>query len=142
MAGPVKTDKRSCERKCRFVNDVLHIGERKKDSFGRLPVERPHGEIVVLPLPNSKLLGKVIKGIECVAGIEFFIIFPVAAFHLAVMPWRKWLDLLVADAHLRQCFLKKRQRLFLAVAHFICKLKTIIRLDTFNGIGKLLCHML
>ena len=131
-----------CFAYCRFVNDVLHIGERKKDSFGRLPVERPHGEIVVLPLPNSKLLGKVIKGIECVAGIEFFIIFPVAAFHLAVMPWRKWLDLLVADAHLRQCFLKKRQRLFLAVAHFICKLKTIIRLDTFNGIGKLLCHML
>ena len=127
---------------CRFVNDVLHSGERKKDGIGRLPVERAHGEIVVLSLPNSKLLGKVIKGIECVAGIEFFIIFPVAALHLAVMPWRKWFDLLVADAHLTQCFLKKRQRLFLAVAHFICKLKTIIRLDTFNGIGKLLCHML
>ena len=53
------------------------------------------------------------------AGIEFFIIFPVAALHLAVLPWRKWFDLLVADAHLSQCFLKKRQRLFLAVAHFI-----------------------
>ena len=77
---------------------MLHNGERKKDGIGRLPVERAHGEIVVLSLPNSKLLGKVIKGIECVAGIEFFIIFPVAALHLAVMPWRKWFDLLVADA--------------------------------------------
>ena len=55
---------------CRFVNDVLHIWKRKKDSFGGLPVERPHGEIVVLSLPNSKLLGKVLKGIERVAGIK------------------------------------------------------------------------
>ncbi|MCI6725228.1 MAG: ATP-binding protein, partial [Bacteroidales bacterium] len=38
---------------CRFVNDVLHNGERKKDGIGRLPVERAHGEIVVLSLPNS-----------------------------------------------------------------------------------------
>ena len=33
-------------------------------------MEGAHGEIVVLSLPNSKLLGKVIKGIECVAGIK------------------------------------------------------------------------
>ena len=49
---------------------MLHNGERKKDGIGRLPVERAHGEIIVLSLPNSKLLGKVFKGIECVAGIK------------------------------------------------------------------------
>ena len=50
---------------------MLHNGERKKGGIGRLPVERAHGEIVVLSLPNSRLLGKILEGIECVAGIEF-----------------------------------------------------------------------
>ena len=68
IKGYVMDDERLKE--CRFVNDVLHNGERKKDGTGRLPVERAPGEIVVLSLPNSKLLGKVFKGIECVAGIK------------------------------------------------------------------------
>ena len=46
---------------CRFVNDVLQIGERKKNVFRRPPVERTHGEIVVLPLPHSELRGKIGK---------------------------------------------------------------------------------
>ena len=49
---------------CRFVNDVLHIGEGKKDSFRRLPVERSHGKVVVMPLTNGKLFSKIVKGIE------------------------------------------------------------------------------
>ena len=49
------------QRNCRFVNDVLHIGERKKDVFRRLPVEWSHGETVVLSLAESKLFGKVIE---------------------------------------------------------------------------------
>lgn len=54
---------------CRFVNDALHIRERKKDRFGRAPVERPHGEVIVLPLADSKLPSEVIKGIESVTGM-------------------------------------------------------------------------
>ena len=54
---------------CRFVNDVLHIW---------------NGKIVVLSLPNSRLFGKVIEGIEGVAGMGFLIIFPVAALCLGV----------------------------------------------------------
>lgn len=50
-------------------------------------------EIVVLSLPNSKLLGKILKGIERVAGIKFFVLFPVAALNLAVMFWSKRSDL-------------------------------------------------
>ena len=41
-----------------------------------------------MSLPDSKLFGKVLKGIESVTGIEFFIVFPMAAFYLTVMPWR------------------------------------------------------
>ena len=63
---------------CRLVNDVLHIRESRKDSFGGHPVERPHGEIIILPLPDSELPGEVIEGIESMAGVEFFIVFSVA----------------------------------------------------------------
>lgn len=127
---------------CRLVNDVLQIGEVRKDSFRRPPVEWPHGEIVILPLPDSQLPGEVIEGIEGVAGVELFVVLSVTAFHLAVMSRCKGTDLLVPDAELSQCFLKECQWFFLTVAHFVGKLKSIIRLDTFNGIRKLFYHML
>ena len=127
---------------CRLVNDVLHIRESRKDSFGGHPVERPHGEIIILPLPDSELPGEVIEGIESMAGVEFFIVFSVAAFHLAIMPRCKGADLLVPDAELGQCFLKECQRPFLAVSHFVGKLKSVVCLDTLNGIRELFYHML
>lgn len=129
-------------RICRFVNDVLHRRERRKGSFRRHPVERSHKEIIILSLPGSKPFGKVLKGIEFVAGVELPIVFPVTAFHLAVVSWREWLDLFVANNKPIQRLLKECQRLFLTVAHFICKLKPIICLDALNGIGELLYHML
>jgi len=54
------------EISCRFVNDVLHIEESGEDLFRRAPAEGTHGEIVVLVLPDSKLLAEVLKGIELV----------------------------------------------------------------------------
>ena len=36
-----------------IVNDVLHIRERKKDVFGRAPVEWSHREIVVFSLTDG-----------------------------------------------------------------------------------------
>ena len=86
---------------------MLHIRKRIKDIFGSHPVEGSHGESVIASLPNSKLFGKVIEGIEGMAGIEFLIVFSVAAFHLSVVLRRKGFDFLVPDAELSQCFLKE-----------------------------------
>ena len=72
-----------------------------------------HGEIVELFLSKSKQPGKVIKGIEGVSGIEFFIVFSMAAFHPSCMSWSKRFDLLVTYVHLSQCFLKNVGGFFL-----------------------------
>ena len=39
-------------------------GKRKEDVFGRCPVEGTHGEVIVLSVPDSKLLLEVLKGIK------------------------------------------------------------------------------
>lgn len=59
---------------CRFVNDVLHIRKSEQDVFRRAPIERTHREIVVLTLTNSQFLFEIVKGIEFVGSIEFFIV--------------------------------------------------------------------
>ncbi len=43
------------------------LWERKENSFGGLPVERPHGEVVILSLSDSQLFLKILKGIEGMA---------------------------------------------------------------------------
>ena len=127
---------------CRFVNDVLHIRKRIKNIFGSHPVEWSHGESVIASLSDSKLFGKVIKGIEGVAGIELLIIFSVAAFYFTIVTGCKGFDFLVPNAEFRKRFLKERQRFVLTVAHFISKFKPIVCLDALNGIGKLFHNML
>ena len=47
---------------------MLHIRERRKNDLGGHPVGRMHGEAVILPLPDSKLFGRVVEGIEGVTG--------------------------------------------------------------------------
>ena len=106
-----------------------------------MPIERTHWEIIILALPYSKLFLKVGKGIKLMGSVEFLIIFAVATLHLAVVSWSERLDLFVADAELCQCFLEESQRLLFAVSHFVGKLKSIVRLDTYNGIGEFLYHM-
>ena len=126
----------------RFVNDVLQIRKRKENSFGRHPVEWSHGERVIVTLPDSKLFGKVIEGIKGVAGIEFLVVFSVAAFYFSVVTRRKRLDFLVADSKLGQRLFKERQRLLLAVAHLVGKFKTIVCLDALDRKGELFHDML
>ena len=70
---------------CRFVNDVLHIRKREKELFRRAPIERRHGEIVVLTLTNSQLFFEVVKGIEFMISVKLLVVFSVATFHLSVM---------------------------------------------------------
>ena len=43
------------------------LWERKENSCGGLPVERPHGEVVILSLSDSQLFLKILKGIEGMA---------------------------------------------------------------------------
>jgi hypothetical protein len=95
---------------CRFVNDVLHIRESGKDLQRRAPVQGAHREIIVLPLSHGELLFKISKGIKRVVGIEFLVIFPVAALHLTIVAGCVGTDQLVPDSQLsqspfKQCFL-------------------------------------
>ena len=84
------------------------LWERKEDSFGGLPVERPHGEVVILPLSDSQLFLKILKGIEGVAGIEFFIVLSMTALHFSVVSGGVGLNELMPDAELLQGGFKER----------------------------------
>ena len=127
--------------RCRFVNDVLHIRKRKEDLLGRAPVEGTHGEVVVFVLPYRKLFLEVLEGIELVRGVKVFVVLPVAAFDLSVMPWRKDLDELVLYPQLVQCFLKECRTHGFRTVHSVRELGAVVRLDTFDGIGELLHAM-
>ena len=75
---------------------------RKEDRFGGVPVERSHGEIVILPSSDRQLLLKISKGIKGVTGIEFLIVLSMATLNLTVVPWGVRLNQLVQDAQLFQ----------------------------------------
>ena len=47
---------------------------------------------------DGELLCEVVQGIKAVAGVETFLVLPVAALHLAVVARGIWTDELVADA--------------------------------------------
>ena len=91
---------------------MLQIRERIENAIRRVPVKWSHGEVVVLSLPDRKLLGKILKGKERMTDIEFFITLSETAFYLAVVPGRKRFDLFVQDAELSQRFFKECQWLF------------------------------
>lgn len=83
---------------CRFVNEVLQKRERVQDLFRREPVERAHREIVISAFSHGKLLFKIVKGIEGVTGVEFFVVLTVAALYFAVVSWGVGPYELVTDA--------------------------------------------
>ena len=91
---------------------MLQIRERIENAIRRVPVKWSHGEVVVLSLPDRKLLGKILKGKERMTDIEFFITLSETALYLAVVPGRKRFDLFVQDAELSQRFFKECQWLF------------------------------
>ena len=87
---------------------MLHKREIKKNVFWRFPIKRSHREVVILILPDSKLLFEIFKRIEFMTSIEFFIIFSVAALDFSVMSGRKRANFLVLDSHLGQRIFKER----------------------------------
>ena len=66
----------------------------------RKPTKRPHREVVGAAVMDSKLCCKIFQGEEGVAGVETFLVFPVAALHFAVVAGRIGTDQLVPDSQL------------------------------------------
>ena len=73
--------------------------KRDKASKGGEPVERTHGEIVVLALPEGKLRREVGEREEPVRSVEFLIVFAVTTLYFAVVPWRVRTNEFMANAH-------------------------------------------
>ena len=128
-------------RFCRFVNDVLHNRKRSEDLLGRAPAKRTHREIVVFPLPKSKLYLEVLERIELVRGIEIFVVLAVAALNLAVVARGEDPDKLVLDAEIVKGLLKERGPHGFRAVHPVCELGAIVRLDAFNRIREFLYAM-
>ena len=63
--------------------------------------------MVVSAFTNSELFSEVIKGIKAVRSIEFFIIFPMRSFDLAVMARSANTNQLVSDVKLAERLFKK-----------------------------------
>ena len=81
------------------LSNILDSEQKQEFSRGQ-PVQGTYREVVAAGLAGSELPAKVGEGEEAVGVIEAFLIFAVAALHLAVMARRVRADQLVADAQL------------------------------------------
>ena len=103
-----------------------------------MPAQRTHGKTVVVPLVvKLQLLAEILKGIEPVGGIEPLVVFPVAALHFPIVPWRKRADQLVPDPQLFQTHLKNGRLIRTAIrGKTFCKLLSVVRLHALYGARK------
>jgi len=53
----------------------------------RKPVEGADRGSMILMLPDSELFFKISQGEESVNRIKAFLVFPVTALHLSIVPW-------------------------------------------------------
>ena len=81
---------------------------------------------------NSELFLKISQGEERVERIKAFLVFPVAAFQLAIMSGGVRTDKLMPDTQLCGGFLKKGLYIPFAVRKAVCKFKAVVGLDTFH----------
>jgi len=70
------------------------------------PVERLHGKVIGAAVMDSKLFSEVLKREEGMAGIELFLVLPMTAFHLAIVPGCVGPDQLVVDSQFSSSTLK------------------------------------
>ena len=82
---------------------------------GRQPAEGSHGQVVRATVVDSKLLCKVIQGIERAARVEAFLILTVAALDLAVVPRRIGANQFMPDPQFGSRLLKQRRKITFAV---------------------------
>ena len=109
--------------------------KRDKASKGGEPVERTHGEIVVLALPEGKLRREVGEREEPVRSVEFLIVFAVTALNLAVVAGSVRPYEFVLDTEFGKGFLKERRTVRFGIV------QPVVGLDTLNGIGEFLNNM-
>ena len=81
---------------------------------------------------DRKLLCEIVQRIECVAGIEAFLVLTVAALHLTVVPRGIRANQLMPDAQLSSRPLKQCRQLALTVGKTVGELEAIVRLDTLH----------
>ena len=81
---------------------------------------------------DRKLLCEIVQRIECVAGIEAFLVLTVAALHLTVVPRRIRANQLMPDAQLSSRPLKQSRQLALPAGEAVGELEAIVRLDTLH----------
>lgn len=81
---------------------------------------------------DGELLIKIVQRIKTVAGIEAFLVLPVAALHLAVVAGRVGTDELVVYTELCSGSLKQGGQVMFAVGETIGELKSVVCLDTLH----------
>ena len=113
----------------------------RQDLFGRFPVERAQGEIVVLALPDSELSREVGKREELVRSVEILIVFSMTALHFTVVAGRVRTDEFVLDAEFGKVFFKESRAVGFGTVQPVGELRTVVGLDALNGIGKFLNNM-
>ena len=82
---------------------------------------------------NSKLYSKVSQREERMVRVKAFLVFPVAALHLAIVSGRVRMDQFVLDAQLHGGFLKKGLNVLFTVGKTVCKFRAVVSLDTFHS---------
>ena len=137
----LKIDFRDRPEPCRFVNDVLQRREGRQDLFWGEPVKRTHREIVVGTFPDSKLNFEIFKGIEAVRSVKLLVVFAVTALYFSVVSGCVRADEFVADAKMQKLFLKEGEAVGFGIVQPIGKLRTVVRLNAFNGKGEFFHYM-
>ena len=82
---------------------------------------------------NSELFVKVSQREERVERIKAFLVFPVAAFYLAIVSGSVRTDQFMPDAQLSGGFLKKGRDIPFTVGKPVSKFKAVVSLDTFHA---------
>ena len=96
------------------------------------PCEGPHGKVIGAAVMDGELLIKIVQRIKTVAGIEAFLVLPVAALHFSVVPWCVGTDELVVYTELCSGSLKQGGQVTFAVGETISELKSVVRLDALH----------
>ena len=81
---------------------------------------------------SSKLFLKISQGEKRVERIKVFLVFSVAAFHLAIMSGSIRADQFMLNPQLSGGFLKKGLDIPFAVGKTVGKFKAVVGLDTFH----------
>lgn len=82
---------------------------------------------------SGELYSKVVEGEEGVGIVETFLVFPVAAFDLAVMARGIRANELVADAQRESGGFKERREKAIGIGEAVGELKAVVSLNTFNA---------